>query len=120
MEPGCETYPWIRALKQTDRPRYDDVCHQLRSDGRYREVELSNTLVTQQLWAEPNWLVVLGYSYYAGYRTELLGTMLDGTGAHAGHVERRHVSSCAAGLCLRANGSQHRCGLLAAGCWRTS
>jgi phosphate transport system substrate-binding protein len=78
MEPGCETYPWIRGLRLSDRPRYDDVCHQLRSDGRYREVELSSTLITQRLWAEPNWLIVLGYSYYTAHRTELLGTMLEG------------------------------------------
>lgn len=78
MEPGCETYPWIRSLRQTDRLHYDDICHQLRSDGRYREVEPSSTLITQQLWAQPNWLVVLGYSFYAAHRSELLGTMLDG------------------------------------------
>jgi phosphate transport system substrate-binding protein len=78
MEQGCETYPWIRTLRGSDRPRYYDICHQLRGDGRYREVELSNTLITQRLWAEPNWLVVLGYSYYTMHRTELLGTMLEG------------------------------------------
>jgi phosphate transport system substrate-binding protein len=89
MEPGCEALPWIRNLKGLDRPRYEDICHQLRSDGHLREVELSNTLVTQKLWAEPNWLVVLGYSYYSAYRTELspmlegaaptLATLTDGT-----------------------------------------
>jgi phosphate transport system substrate-binding protein len=78
MEPGCDTYPWIRELKKTSRKRYDEICHGLRSDGRYREVEMSNTLITQQLWAEPNWLLVLGYSLYAEHRGELLPTMLDG------------------------------------------
>jgi phosphate transport system substrate-binding protein len=77
MEAGCETYPWIRKLKQDDRPRYDDICHQLRGDERVREVALSNTLVTQQLWAQPNWLVVVDYSYYAAYRREL-SVMLEG------------------------------------------
>ncbi|MGH8236899.1 MAG: substrate-binding domain-containing protein [Steroidobacteraceae bacterium] len=77
LEPGCETYPWIRSLRGLDRPLYDDVCHQLRGDGRIREVELSNTLVTQKLWAQPNGLVVLDYSYYASYRKEL-STMLEG------------------------------------------
>lgn len=77
MEPGCETFPWIRSLRGLDRPRYENICHRLRSDGRLREVELSNTLVTQRLWAEPNWLIVLGYSYYSAYRTEL-STMLEG------------------------------------------
>ncbi len=78
MEAGCDTYPWIRALRGSDRPRYEDICHQLRSDGRYREVELSHTLVTQKLWAEPNWLVVLDYSDYAPHRHDLLGTKLEG------------------------------------------
>lgn len=78
MEPGCDTYTWIRDLKQTNRKRYDAICHELRGDGRFREVELSNTLITQQLWAEPNWLVILSYSFYARHRDELLPTMLDG------------------------------------------
>jgi ABC-type phosphate transport system substrate-binding protein len=81
MEPGCETYRWIRALKQTDRPRFDDVCHQLRSDERIHEVELSGTVVTQRLWAEPNWLVVLDYSSYTRFRADVLGTMLEGPAA---------------------------------------
>jgi phosphate transport system substrate-binding protein len=78
MQAGCDTFPWIRALRGRDRPRYEGICHQLRSDGHYREVELSPTLVTQKLWAEPNWLVVLGYPDYAPHRRDLLGTKLDG------------------------------------------
>jgi hypothetical protein len=78
MEPGCDTYGWVRVLKQTNRQRYDDVCHQLRSDERLHEVELVNTTITQQLWAEPNWLVVLAFKDYEQNRTKLLGTMLAG------------------------------------------
>lgn len=79
MEPGCDTYRWIRELKQTNRQRYADICHQLRSDERLHEVELVSTTITQQLWAEPNWLVVLAFKYYEQNRTKLLGTMLEGT-----------------------------------------
>jgi phosphate transport system substrate-binding protein len=78
LEPGCETYPWIQRLAQTDRPRYYDICHQLRSDGHYREVDLTSTFITQRLWAEPDSLVVFRYSYYAEHRAELLDTMLAG------------------------------------------
>jgi phosphate transport system substrate-binding protein len=80
MEAGCETYPWIRNLKH-DRPRFLDICHQLRSDGRYREVEMRGTFITQQLWSEPDWLVVLGYRSYTEHRSELLGTKLEGPAA---------------------------------------
>lgn len=78
MEPGCESFPQIARLKHLDWPRYDDICHELRSDGRLREVELGITLVTQRLWAQPNWLIVLGYPYFGMYRTQLMGTMLEG------------------------------------------
>jgi ABC-type phosphate transport system substrate-binding protein len=81
MEPGCATYRWIRELKKTDRRRFDDICHQLRSDERIHEVELSGTVVTQRLWAEPNWLVVLDYSSYTRFRADVLGTMLEGPAA---------------------------------------
>jgi ABC-type phosphate transport system substrate-binding protein len=78
MEAGCDTYRWIRALKQTNAQRYDEICHQLRNDERLHEVELVSTTITQQLWAEPNWLVVLAFSDYDQNRTKLLGTMLEG------------------------------------------
>jgi phosphate transport system substrate-binding protein len=78
MEPGCATFRWIRELKQSNPRRFEDICHQLRSDERLHEVELRNLLITQQLWAEPNWLVVLDYSFYASRREYLLGTMLEG------------------------------------------
>lgn len=77
MERGCEAVPSIRSLRQTDLKLYNDVCHQLRSDGRYREVELSETLIAQQLRAQASALLVLGYSQYAAHRTEL-SSMLEG------------------------------------------
>jgi phosphate transport system substrate-binding protein len=81
MEAGCETFPWIRKLRNNDRARYDDICHQLRGDGRYREVELRGTFITQQLWSEPDWLVVLSFPFYSEHRSELLGTKLEGPAA---------------------------------------
>jgi phosphate transport system substrate-binding protein len=78
MERGCETFDWIRELKQANRRRFEDICHRLRSDERLHEAELRTVLITQQLWAEPNWLIVLDYSFYASRRADLLGTMLEG------------------------------------------
>jgi phosphate transport system substrate-binding protein len=86
MEPGCETFPSLRELKQRDRRRYDDACRQLRTDGRYREVPLTNTLITQQLWAEPNQSLVLGYSFFDAHRQELR-TILEGAAPTRGSLE---------------------------------
>lgn len=77
IEPGCNLYETTRQMRYTEPRRYDEACRQLRTDGRYREVPLSNTLITQQLWADPNQLLVLGYSFYAAHRNELR-SMLEG------------------------------------------
>jgi phosphate transport system substrate-binding protein len=76
MEPGCDTYPWIRALKVTDRPRYEDICHRLRSDDHYRELSL--TFLESRLRRDPYGIVILGYPLYMKNRELLPGTMLDG------------------------------------------
>ena len=33
MEGGCNTVPWIKALKKQDKNRYKAVCHTIREDG---------------------------------------------------------------------------------------
>ena len=78
LEAGCDTYDWIKALKDVDRKRYDRICHTLREDGAYVEVvEATDTLVTQRLWAEPNTLAVLDYAFYRRHRSNLLGSLIE-------------------------------------------
>jgi phosphate transport system substrate-binding protein len=76
MEPGCETYPWIRELKTTDRRRYEDICHRLRSDQRYREMSL--TLLESKLRWAPDCIVILGYPLYMKSRELLPRSALAG------------------------------------------
>jgi len=77
METGCDTFPWIRSLRYADWKLYSDVCHEIRGDGHYREVQLSSTLVGRTVWPQPNSLIVLRYPLYATVRAELK-TMLQG------------------------------------------
>lgn len=78
LEAGCDTYSWIKALKDVDRKRYDRICHTLREDGAYVEVaEATDTLVTQRLWAEPNALAILDYSFYRRHRSNLIGNLIE-------------------------------------------
>lgn len=84
MEPGCETFPWIRSLKNTDRPRYNDICRGLRTDNRYRALDLR--FMRYRLEVEPSLVVALDYSTYAEkprgleptIGDELPATVLDG------------------------------------------
>lgn len=40
MEAGCDTYPWIRALKPSAERRYEETCHVLRDDGAFIEAAI--------------------------------------------------------------------------------
>lgn len=78
LEAGCDTYAWIRELKSTDEKRYQRICHTLREDGVYVDAEQTSTLITQRLWAEPNALAVLDYSFYERNKDHLIGNLLEG------------------------------------------
>ena len=71
--PGCKTH-----LQGGQQVLYYQVCSNLRSDDHLREIDLSDTRVTQMIAAEPNRLVVLDYAFYAAHRSELRPTMLEG------------------------------------------
>jgi phosphate transport system substrate-binding protein len=104
---GCDTFSWIRALKDVDPRRHDEICHTLRTDGAYREVpawlvEVAQTQeeeeeelyprrrnvrqearwmavsIIKELRASPDSLAVLDYDSYKAHRAELVGSVLGG------------------------------------------
>ena len=51
---GCNTYPWIAALRDTDPGRYSAICQTLRTDGAYEGKNTdSGWAFTEALVAEP-------------------------------------------------------------------
>jgi phosphate transport system substrate-binding protein len=58
MQGGCDTYPWIAALKSTHPHQYARICRTVRTDGVY--VEISGNAATRLL-EEPNAIGILGY-----------------------------------------------------------
>ncbi|HEY0683253.1 MAG TPA: substrate-binding domain-containing protein [Steroidobacter sp.] len=83
LEPACDR---IRALQNGDRETYEEICHTLRDDGVYREVIWDDTFVGQRLWAEPNAVAVLDYSFYSANSADLLGSMLTGPAPTLGSI----------------------------------
>jgi phosphate transport system substrate-binding protein len=49
---GCNTYPWIAALRDSDDTRYSDICQRLRTDSVYQARE--GAAMRYQLEDEPN------------------------------------------------------------------
>ncbi|MBM0106827.1 hypothetical protein JM946_19000 [Steroidobacter sp. S1-65] len=75
LEPACER---IRALQTGDSTAYRENCHTLRDDGVYKEAAWDITFVGQRLWADPNIVAVIDYSFYSANSADLLGSMLNG------------------------------------------
>lgn len=81
MEAGCDTYPWIRALKPSDERRYEETCHALRDDGAFIEAAITDYFVTQVLWSSPDSLAVVPYAFYADRKDKFNGSLIEGVDA---------------------------------------
>jgi phosphate transport system substrate-binding protein len=78
MEVGCQTYAWIKTLKDVDENRYKKVCHTVREDGGYVEAGENDNLIVQKLEANPKAIGVFGYSYLEENEDKLAGSALEG------------------------------------------
>lgn len=64
MAEGCETFPAIAALEDTDADRFDAVCQTMREDGRFIEAGENDNLIVQRLTADPTAYGIFGYSFF--------------------------------------------------------
>jgi phosphate transport system substrate-binding protein len=78
MEVGCQTYAWIKTLKDVDEGRYKRVCHTVREDGAYVEAGENDNLIVQKLEANPKAVGVFGFSYLEENDDKLAGSSLEG------------------------------------------
>jgi phosphate transport system substrate-binding protein len=68
FEAGCNSFPAIAALKQTDAARYERVCGTFRKDGVYVEMPEVPFDTFQTLQTHPNAVGVLGYRLFQTFR----------------------------------------------------
>src|SRR5690606_21419550 len=71
MEPGCQNYAWIKALKDSNEGRFKQVCHAVREDGVYVEAGENDNLIVQKLEANPKALGIFGYSLLEEHISQL-------------------------------------------------
>jgi phosphate transport system substrate-binding protein len=67
LEVGCNSFPTIAALKQTDPARYERVCTTLRKDGTYNEMPEVAFDTFQLLQSHPNAVGVLAYGLFQNF-----------------------------------------------------
>lgn len=77
MEGGCQTVPWIKALKSSDADKYKSVCHTIREDGRYVEAGENDNLIVQKLEANPSAFGIFGFSFLDQNAEKVKGASID-------------------------------------------
>ncbi|MDX1405712.1 MAG: PstS family phosphate ABC transporter substrate-binding protein [Woeseiaceae bacterium] len=79
MEGGCQSVPWIKALKNADGNRYKSVCHTIREDGAFIEAGENDNLIVQKLEANPSAFGIFGFSFLDQNAEKVKGAAIDGT-----------------------------------------
>jgi phosphate transport system substrate-binding protein len=78
MEAGCQTFAWIKSLKDVDEARFKKVCDTMREDGGYVEAGENDNLIVQKLESNPKALGIFGYSFLEENAGQLQGSFVDG------------------------------------------
>lgn len=75
---GCETDAPTKALKNTDKEKFDKICTEVRSDGAYVDSGENDNLIVQKLEANPAAIGVFGFSYLDKNKDRLRGLPISG------------------------------------------
>ncbi|MFA7585815.1 MAG: substrate-binding domain-containing protein [Novosphingobium sp.] len=75
---GCETDPAMKALKDSDKEKYEVTCTAVRSDGAYVDAGENDNLIVQKLEANPKAIGIFGFSYLEENADKLKGLKMNG------------------------------------------
>lgn len=78
MEGGCKQYPWVKALKKSDKKLYKTSCHSVREDGAYIESGENDNLIVQKLTKNPSALGIFGFSFLEENASKVQGSIVEG------------------------------------------
>ncbi len=78
LEGGCKKFPFIAAMKKTNKSAYKELCHSVREDGPYIEAGENDNLIVQKLNANPAAFGVFGFSFLDQNADKVQGSKIDG------------------------------------------
>lgn len=76
--PGCDSDPAMKALKESDETRHEQVCTEVRSDGAYVDQGEQDNLIVQKIESNRNAVGVFGYSYLEENLDKVQGLPMNG------------------------------------------
>jgi len=75
---GCDSDPAMKALKDSDKPKHEKICGEVRSDGAYVDSGENDNLIVQKIEANPKAIGIFGYSYLEENASRLTGLTMSG------------------------------------------
>jgi len=75
---GCDANPEMKALKDSDKKKHDDVCTQVREDGVYVDAGENDNLIVQKIEANPKAIGIFGFSYVEENADRIKGLTMSG------------------------------------------
>ncbi|HEY6530641.1 MAG TPA: PstS family phosphate ABC transporter substrate-binding protein [Cellvibrionaceae bacterium] len=78
MEGGCNSYPFLKALKDTKKEEYQAACGAIREDGVYIEAGENDNLIVRKLEENVNALGIFGYSFLEQNADKVHGSKVGG------------------------------------------
>jgi len=75
---GCESDPAMKALKDSDKAKYDANCTEVREDGAYVDSGENDNLIVQKLEANPKAVGIFGFSYLESNADRIKGLKING------------------------------------------
>jgi phosphate transport system substrate-binding protein len=76
--PGCDANAEMKALKDSDEDRHEQVCTELRSDGKYVDQGEQDNLIVQKIEGNPDAVGVFGFSYLEENADKVQGLAMNG------------------------------------------
>ncbi len=80
--PGCDIDPAMKALKDSDKEedndRHEQLCTEVRSDGRYVDQGEQDNLIVQKIEANPSAVGIFGFSYLEENIDKVQGLPMNG------------------------------------------
>lgn len=83
---GCEANAEMAALKDSNKERYEELCHSLRGAPHYVEQGENDNLIVQKLGQNPNYLGIFGFSYLDANRSSIRDVPIAGVEATAATI----------------------------------
>ncbi len=77
MESGCEEFPAIAALEESDEEKFEAVCATMREDGAFVEAGENDNLIVQKLEANPAAFGIFGFSFLDQNLDKMQGSFVD-------------------------------------------